>query len=42
MDTGFGTLPAESSYRAGSMKTVARELTKYNLYLLAMQEVRGV
>jgi hypothetical protein len=37
MDMRFGTL-----YRSGSLKTVARELGKYKLDLVGVQEVRWV
>jgi exonuclease III len=36
----FGTWNVRSLYRAGSMKTVARELGKYKLDLVGVQEVR--
>jgi hypothetical protein len=32
----------EPLYRAGSLKTVARELGKYKLDLVGVQEVRGL
>jgi hypothetical protein len=38
----FGTLNVWSLYRADSLKTVASELAKYNLYLVALQEIRWV
>jgi len=40
MDMRFGTWNVGSLYRAGLLKTVASELGKYNLYLVAVQEVR--
>jgi exonuclease III len=36
----FGTWNVRSLYRAGSLKTVARELGKYKLDLVGVQEVR--
>jgi exonuclease III len=39
-DMIFGTWNVRSLYRAGSMKTVARELGKYKLDLVGVQEVR--
>jgi exonuclease III len=40
MDMRFGTWNVRSLYRAGSLKTVARELGKYKLDLVGVQEVR--
>jgi exonuclease III len=40
MDTRFGTWNIRSLYRTGSLKTVARELGKYKLDLVGVQEVR--
>jgi exonuclease III len=40
MDMRFGTWNIRSLYRSGSLKTVARELGKYKLDLLGVQEVR--
>jgi exonuclease III len=40
MDIRFGTWNVRSLYRAGSLKTVARELVKYKLDLVGVQEVR--
>jgi hypothetical protein len=40
MDMRFGTWNVKSLYRAGSLKTVARELEKYKLHLEGVQEVR--
>jgi exonuclease III len=40
MDMRFGTWNIRSLYRIGSLKTVARELGKYKVDLVAVQEVR--
>jgi exonuclease III len=40
MDMTFGTWNVSSLHRTGSLKTVARELGKYKLDLLGVQEVR--
>jgi exonuclease III len=40
MDMRFGTWNVRSLYRIGSLKTVARELGKYKLDLMGVQEVR--
>jgi exonuclease III len=40
MDMRFGTWNVRSLYRSGSLKTVARELGKYKLDLVVVQEVR--
>jgi hypothetical protein len=40
MVTRFGTLNVKSLYTATSLNTVASELEKCNLYLLAVEEVR--
>jgi exonuclease III len=40
MDVRFGSWNVRSLYRTGSLKTVARELGKYKLDLLDVQEVR--
>jgi exonuclease III len=40
MDMRFGTWNVRSLYRPGSLKTVARELGKYKLDLVSVQEVR--
>jgi exonuclease III len=40
MDIRFGTWNIRSLYRIGSLKTVARELGKYKLDLMGVQEVR--
>jgi exonuclease III len=40
MDMKFGTWNVRSLYRSGSLKTVARELRKYKLDLVGLQEVR--
>jgi hypothetical protein len=36
----FGTWNFRSFYRAGSLKTVSRELARYKLDLVRVQEVR--
>jgi exonuclease III len=36
----FGTWNVRSMYRSGSLATVARELAKYKLDLVGVQEVR--
>jgi hypothetical protein len=36
----FGTWNVRSPYRAGSLRTVAEEVSKYKLDLLGVQEVR--
>jgi hypothetical protein len=40
MNMTFGTWNIRSLYRAGSLKTVSRELSRYKLNLVGMQEVR--
>jgi exonuclease III len=40
MDKRFGTWNVRSLYRSGSLKTVAKELGKYKLDLVGVQEVR--
>jgi exonuclease III len=40
MDMRFGTCNVRSLYRIGSLKTAARELGKYKLDLVGVQEVR--
>jgi exonuclease III len=40
MDMRFGTWNVRSLYRSGSYETVARELGKYKLDLVGVQEVR--
>jgi hypothetical protein len=40
MDMRFGTWNVRSLYRTGSLKTVANEMAKCNLDLVAVQEVR--
>jgi exonuclease III len=40
MDMRFGTWNVRSLYRAGSLKTVARELRKYKVDLVGVQEIR--
>jgi exonuclease III len=40
MDMRFGTWNVRSLYRAGSLKTVLRELARYKLDLVGVQEIR--
>jgi hypothetical protein len=40
MDMRFGMWNVEIVYRAGSLMTVAKEISKYKLYLAGAQEVR--
>jgi exonuclease III len=40
MDMRFGTWNVKSMYRAGSLRTVAEEVSKYELDLVGVQEVR--
>jgi hypothetical protein len=40
MDTRFGTWNVRSLYTTGSLKTVARELGMYKLYIMGVKEVR--
>jgi exonuclease III len=40
MDMRFDTYNVSSLYRSGSLKTVARELGKYKLDLMGVQDVR--
>jgi hypothetical protein len=40
MDMGFGLWNVRSLYRAGPLMTVLRELSKYKLDLVGVQEVR--
>jgi exonuclease III len=40
MDMRFGTWNVRSMYRAGSLRAIAEELSKYNLDLVGVQEVR--
>jgi exonuclease III len=40
MDMSFGTWNIRSLYRIGSLKTVAKELGRYKLDLVGVQEVR--
>jgi hypothetical protein len=40
MDMRFGTWNVRSLYRAGSLMTVSRELSRYKLDLVGVQEVR--
>jgi hypothetical protein len=37
---GFGTWTVRSLYRSGSLRTVVRELARYKLDLVGVQEVR--
>jgi hypothetical protein len=39
MDMRFGTWNVRSMYRAGSLRTVGEEISKYNLDLVGVQEV---
>jgi exonuclease III len=40
MDMRFGTWNIRSLYRAGSLVTVSKELSKYKLNLVGIQEVK--
>jgi exonuclease III len=40
MDMRFGTWNVRSLYRVGSLRTVAQEISKQNLDLVGIQEVR--
>jgi hypothetical protein len=40
MDMRFGLWNARSLYRVGSLMTVLRELARYKLYLVGVQDVR--
>jgi hypothetical protein len=40
MDMRFGTWNVRSLYRAGSLRTVAEEISKYELDLVGVQKVR--
>jgi hypothetical protein len=40
MDMRFGTWIVRSIYRAGSLRTVAEDISKYKLDLVGVQEVR--
>jgi hypothetical protein len=40
MDLRFGTWNVRSMYRAGSLRTVAEEVSKYKSDLVEVQEVR--
>jgi hypothetical protein len=40
MDLRFGTWNVRSMYRAGSLRTVAEEVSKYKLDFVRVQEVR--
>jgi hypothetical protein len=41
LDMRFGTWNVRSLYRAGSLMAVAKEISKYKLDLVGVQEVRG-
>jgi hypothetical protein len=40
MDMRFGKWNARSLYRAGSLMTISKELSKYKSYLVGVEEVR--
>jgi hypothetical protein len=40
MNMSFGTWNVRSMYRAGSLRAVAEEISKYKLHLVGIQEVR--
>jgi hypothetical protein len=40
MDLRFGIWNVKSFYRAGSLVTVSKQLSKYKLHLVGVQEVR--
>jgi hypothetical protein len=40
MDMRFGTWNVISMYRAGSLRAIAEEISKYKLDLVGVQEVR--
>jgi hypothetical protein len=40
MDMRFGTWNVRCMYRAGSLRAIAEEISKYNLHLMGVQEVR--
>jgi hypothetical protein len=40
MDMRFGIWNVRSMYRAGSLRVIAEEISKYNLDLVGVQEVR--
>jgi exonuclease III len=40
MDMRFGTWNIRSMYRAGSLRTVTEEISKYKFDLMGVQEVR--
>jgi hypothetical protein len=42
MDMRFGTWKVRSLYRAGSLMAVSKELARYKLDLVGVQEVRWV
>jgi hypothetical protein len=39
-ENGFGTWNVRCMYRAGSLRTLAEEISKYKLDLMGVQEVR--
>jgi hypothetical protein len=41
MDKRFGALDEKSLYRAGSLVTVSKQLSKYKLQLVGSQDVSG-
>jgi exonuclease III len=41
MDMKFGTWNVRSMHRAGLLRTVVEEISKYKLELVGVQEVRG-
>jgi hypothetical protein len=40
MDMRFGTWNVRSLYRSGSLMTIEKEISKYKLHLVGLQEVR--
>jgi hypothetical protein len=40
MDMRFGTWNVRSMYRAGSLRSVEEKISKYNLDLMGVEEVR--
>jgi hypothetical protein len=42
MDTGFGTWNIRCFYRAGSLMTFSKDLSRYKLDLVGVQNVRWV
>jgi hypothetical protein len=41
MDMRFGTWKVRRVYRAGSLRTVAKEISQYKSHLVGVREVRG-